>query len=143
MKYGAGYPGVPNWNEIPFFNGQVKIVLRNCGLINPDDIEEYIAIGGYQALYKVLIDQNPAAVIEQVKAAKLRGRAMSISASFVWVACLIVAQTFPVLLKLIGPARTFWIYAACSGLTFLFVLFRFPETKGRTLEEIELSWKKK
>ena len=74
IKYGTGYPEVPNWNEVPFFDGQVKLVLRNCGLINPDDVEEYIAIGGYQALYKVLIDQNPAAVIEQVKAAKLRGR---------------------------------------------------------------------
>jgi NADH-quinone oxidoreductase subunit F len=74
VKYGTGYPDVPNWNEIPFFDGQVKIVLRNCGLINPDDIEEYIAIGGYQALYKVLIDQNPAGVIEGIKAAKLRGR---------------------------------------------------------------------
>jgi NADH-quinone oxidoreductase subunit F len=74
VKYGTGYPDVPNWNEIPFFNGQVKVVLRNCGLINPDDIEEYIAVGGYQALYKVLIDQNPDAVIEQIKAAKLRGR---------------------------------------------------------------------
>ena len=74
VKYGYGYPDVPHWNEIPFFEGQVKIVLRNCGLINPDDIEEYIAIGGYQALYKVLIDQNPAGVIEQIKAAKLRGR---------------------------------------------------------------------
>jgi NADH-quinone oxidoreductase subunit F len=74
VKYGYGYPDVPSWNEIPFFDGQVKIVLRNCGLINPDDIEEYIAIGGYQALYKVLIDQNPEFVIEQIKAAKLRGR---------------------------------------------------------------------
>ncbi|HXY42194.1 MAG TPA: FAD-dependent oxidoreductase [Vicinamibacteria bacterium] len=74
VKYGFGYPELPNWNEIPYFKGQVKIVLRNCGLINPDDIEEYIAIGGYQALYKVLIDQNPAGVIEQIKAAKLRGR---------------------------------------------------------------------
>jgi NADH-quinone oxidoreductase subunit F len=74
VKYGTGYPDVPNWNEVPFFDGQVKIVLRNCGLINPDDIEEYIAIGGYQALYKVLIDQNPAGVIEQIKASKLRGR---------------------------------------------------------------------
>ena len=74
VKYGTGYPDVPNWNEVPFFDGQVKIVLRNCGLINPDDIEEYVAIGGYQALYKVLIDQNPAGVIESIKAAKLRGR---------------------------------------------------------------------
>ncbi len=74
VKYGYGYPELPHWHEVPFFKGQVKIVLRNCGLINPDDIEEYIAIGGYQALYKVLIDNNPAAVIEQLKAAKLRGR---------------------------------------------------------------------
>ena len=74
VKYATGYPDVPLWNEVPFFSGQVKIVLRNCGLINPDDIEEYIAVGGYQALYKVLIDQNPGQVIENVKAAKLRGR---------------------------------------------------------------------
>jgi NADH-quinone oxidoreductase subunit F len=74
VKYGYGYPELPHWHEVPFFKGQVKIVLRNCGLINPDDVEEYIAIGGYQALYKVLIDSNPAGVIEQMKAAKLRGR---------------------------------------------------------------------
>jgi NADH-quinone oxidoreductase subunit F len=73
VKYGTGYPDVPNWTEVPFFDGQIKLVLRNCGIINPDDIEEYIAVGGYQALYKVLIDQNPAAVIESIKAAKLRG----------------------------------------------------------------------
>ena len=54
-RYGEGYPEVPQWHEIPFFKGQVKIVLRNCGLINPEDIEEYVAVGGYQALYKVLI----------------------------------------------------------------------------------------
>jgi NADH-quinone oxidoreductase subunit F len=59
---------------VPFFKGQKKIVLRNCGLISPGDIEEYIAVGGYQALYKVLIDANPEMVIEQIKAAKLRGR---------------------------------------------------------------------
>ena len=74
VRYGQGYPEVPLWTETPFFKEQKKIVLRNCGIINPDDIEEYIAVGGYQALYKVLIDANPAAVIEQLKASKLRGR---------------------------------------------------------------------
>ncbi len=74
VRYGEGYPEVPKWNEVPFFKGQKKIVLRNCGVINPDDIEEYIAVGGYQALYKVLIDGHPEAVIEQIKASKLRGR---------------------------------------------------------------------
>jgi len=74
VKYGPGYPELPAWNEVPFFKGQKKIVLRNCGFVNPDDIEEYIAVGGYEALYKVLIDAQPATVIEQVKASKLRGR---------------------------------------------------------------------
>ena len=74
ILYGQGYPNIPSWQTIPFFKPQKKIVLRNCGLISPDDIEEYIAIGGYQALYKVLIDANPEVVIEQIKAAKLRGR---------------------------------------------------------------------
>jgi len=74
VRYGQGYPEIPLWNAIPFFKGQKKIVLRNCGLINPSDIEEYIGVGGYQALYKVLIDGRPESVIEQVKAARLRGR---------------------------------------------------------------------
>jgi NADH-quinone oxidoreductase subunit F len=74
IKYGHAYPEVPPWNEVPFFKGQKKIVLRNCGFINPEDIEEYIGIGGYQTLYKVLIDERPESIIERVKAAKLRGR---------------------------------------------------------------------
>jgi len=74
IRFGAGYPEIPNWHEVPFFKGQKKIVLRNCGLVNPDDLEEYVAVGGYQALYKVLIDNRPDVVIEQIKAAKLRGR---------------------------------------------------------------------
>ena len=74
VKYGHGYADIPSWHEVPFFKGQKKIVLRNCGLINPDDIEEYIAVGGYLSLYKVLIDNNPDLAIEQIKASKLRGR---------------------------------------------------------------------
>ena len=74
VRYGQGYPEIVPWNSIPFFKGQKKIVLRNCGLINPSDIEEYIGVGGYQALYKVLIDGRGEAVIEQMKAARLRGR---------------------------------------------------------------------
>ena len=74
VKYGTGYANIPSWRDIPFFKGQKKIVLRNCGLINPDDVEEYIAVGGYQSLYNVLIDNRPDVVIEQIKAAKLRGR---------------------------------------------------------------------
>lgn len=76
---------------------------------------------------------------------KLRGRAMSIAALTVWVACYIVAQTFPMLndSPAIGPAITFWAYAAVSLFSFFFVLALVPETKGRTLEEIEQMWSRR
>ncbi len=74
IEFGVGLQSVPLWNEIPFFRGQKKIVLRNAGLINPDDIEEYIAIGGYSALYKALTSMSRDAVLEEVKKSKLRGR---------------------------------------------------------------------
>jgi len=74
VRYGDGYPEIPHWHEVPFFKGQKKIVLRNCGILNPDDVEEYIGIGGYQALYQILIEEKREGVIEQIKASRLRGR---------------------------------------------------------------------
>jgi NADH-quinone oxidoreductase subunit F len=72
--YGRGFPEVPHWHETSFFGGQQKIVLRDCGLINPESIEEYIGVGGYQSLHKALGKANPAEVIEEVKKSRLRGR---------------------------------------------------------------------
>ena len=67
---------------------------------------------------------------------------MSVAAFAVWVACYIVAQTFPMMndSAAIGPAVTFWIYAAVSLASFFFVLVMIPETRGRTLEEIGQMW---
>lgn len=74
---------------------------------------------------------------------KVRGRAMSVATFTVWFSCYIVAKTFPMLNESpsIGPALTFWIYGGVSFLSFVFILLMVPETKGRTLEEIEKSWK--
>ena len=60
--------------EFAFFNKQVKIVLENCGIIDPENIEEYVARGGYQALGMVLTERTPEWVIEEVKKSGLRGR---------------------------------------------------------------------
>lgn len=74
VVYGTGYDKIPEWNEISFFKGQQKIVLRNAGLIDPESVEDYIAVGGYRALEKVLSGMKPGEVIEEVIAAGMRGR---------------------------------------------------------------------
>ncbi|MEA5079732.1 MAG: NADH-quinone oxidoreductase subunit NuoF, partial [Anaerolineaceae bacterium] len=60
--------------DISFYKLQQRVALRNCGLINPEKIEEYIGTGGYQSLAKVLTSMTPAQVIEEMKASGLRGR---------------------------------------------------------------------
>ena len=74
IEFGTGLSSVPLWNEVPFFKGQKKIVLRDSGLINPEDIQEYIAVGGYSALMKALTQMTPDTVLDEVKKSKLRGR---------------------------------------------------------------------
>ncbi len=65
---------IPTLKEIPFFAKQTKIVLRNCGLINPENIEEYIARDGYEAIAKAITEMTPQDVINVVKESGLRGR---------------------------------------------------------------------
>ena len=60
--------------DIDFYQKQVRIVLRNCGVINPESIDEYIARDGYAALEKVLTQMTPDLVIEELKKSGLRGR---------------------------------------------------------------------
>ncbi len=60
--------------DIPFYKKQHRVALRNCGLIDPQDIYEYISLGGYEALGIALTKMTPEEVIEVVKASGLRGR---------------------------------------------------------------------
>jgi NADH:ubiquinone oxidoreductase subunit F (NADH-binding)/(2Fe-2S) ferredoxin/Pyruvate/2-oxoacid:ferredoxin oxidoreductase delta subunit len=66
-------PG-PEPRVLPFFARQKKVVLENCGQIDPEKIEEYIAVGGYEALAKVLTQMTPEEVISEVSRSGLRGR---------------------------------------------------------------------
>jgi SP family arabinose:H+ symporter-like MFS transporter len=69
--------------------------------------------------------------------------AMSVCIFFLWTSVYVVSQSFPMLLASIGSAFTFWIYMLMSVLAFLFVYKLIPETKGKSLEEIERFWKVK
>ncbi len=65
---------VKSLNEVDFYKKQHRVALRNCGVINPENIDEYIACDGYKALGKVLTEMTPAEVIQEVKDSGLRGR---------------------------------------------------------------------
>ena len=60
--------------ELDFYNKQTRVALKNCGIINPEDIEDYIGSDGYTALEKVLLSMQPQDVINEIKASGLRGR---------------------------------------------------------------------
>lgn len=61
-------------SEIPFYRKQVKVALENCGYLNPESIDEYIALGGYEAIGKILTTCTPEETIDIVKQSGLRGR---------------------------------------------------------------------
>lgn len=65
---------IKSLNETPFYAKQRRTALRNCGVINPERIDEYIAMDGYKALEKVLTEMTPEQVIDEIKNSGLRGR---------------------------------------------------------------------
>jgi len=68
------FEGIPFLEDIPFYKNQIKIALRNCGYIDPDSIEEYIARTGYLAFVKALNNGNSSDIINIIKESGLRGR---------------------------------------------------------------------
>jgi MFS family permease len=76
-------------------------------------------------------------LISEIFPNRIRGTAISVAVSALWIACFILTLTFPLLEQTIGTGNTFWLYSAvCTG-GFVFIRFCVPETKGKTLEQIE------
>ena len=65
---------IKSLNEVDFYKKQMRVALRNCGVINPENIDEYIAFDGYKALGKVLTEMSRDEVIDEIKRSGLRGR---------------------------------------------------------------------
>jgi len=76
-------------------------------------------------------------VISEIFPNRIRGAAMAVAVSSLWIACFILTYTFPILNAKLGSAGTFWLYAAICILGFVFIKLKLPETKGKTLEQIE------
>jgi sugar porter (SP) family MFS transporter len=89
------------------------------------------------ALYSCSLAPVTWVVLSEIFPNRIRGGAMALAVFALWAGCFTLTYTFPLLNRAFGPAGTFWIYAAICVLGFAFILLRLPETKGKTLEEIE------
>ena len=76
-------------------------------------------------------------LISEIFPNRIRGAAISVAVSSLWIACFILTYTFPLLNQALGPARTFWLYAGICVAGFVFIYLCVPETKGKSLEQIE------
>ena len=76
-------------------------------------------------------------VLSEIFPNKIRGAAMAVATTALWIACFVLTYTFPILNKLLNASGTFWLYGFICLSGFLFILKKLPETKGKSLEEIE------
>jgi len=99
-----------------------------------------IAVLGYIASFAMSLGPVVWVYNSEIFPTRIRGRAMALATFVLWVASFAVSQTFPMLVDSIGTAWTFIVYAVSCLVTFLFAWLVVPETKGKTLEEIEQWW---
>ena len=79
-------------------------------------------------------------ILSEIFPNDVRGSCMAVCTTALWAACFVLTYTFPLLNASLGTAQTFWIYACICAIGFVFVLRYLPETKQKTLEDIERSW---
>jgi sugar porter (SP) family MFS transporter len=94
----------------------------------------------YVAFFAVGMGPGVWVLMSELFPTKIRARAMAIATVSLWIACMLISLTFLSLVSAISAAGAFWVYAAMCVVTFVFVWRVTPETKGRTLEQIERSW---
>ncbi len=99
-----------------------------------------ISILAYITFFGISLGPLTFVVIAEIFPNQTRGKAMSICIFALWTSVFLVSQLFPILLESIGSAFTFWIFMLMALFSFIFVWKYLPETKGKTLEEIEKSW---
>ncbi|HVW60981.1 MAG TPA: sugar porter family MFS transporter [Puia sp.] len=99
-----------------------------------------ISILGYIAFFASSLGAVPWVLIAEIFPTRTRGIAMSFATVILWVGVLLITQLTPVLLENLGGAFTFWIFMINAIILLLFTWKKIPETRQRTLEEIEKSW---
>lgn len=97
----------------------------------------------YVASFAISLGPVVWVIMSEIFPNRIRGKATAIAAMTLWAADYAVSQSFPPLLSSAGPATTFWLYGSMALLTFFFTWRIVPETKGKSLEEIESLWSTK
>lgn len=108
--------------------------------VHSQGVHMLILVVGAIGCYAMSLAPVTWVVISEIFPNRVRATAMSISVTALWIACFILTYTFPLLNRGLGAALTFWIYAAICAAGFVFTKLFLPETKGKTLEEIERLW---
>jgi SP family xylose:H+ symportor-like MFS transporter len=107
-----------------------------------------VFILGYMASFALSVGPVTWVILSEIFPTRIRGRAMSVSAFCLWIANYFVSQTFPMmnenpwLIEKFNRAFPFWVYGGLCAVLVLFVALFVPETKGKTLEEIEKHWQR-
>lgn len=94
----------------------------------------------YVAAFAISLGPVVWVLLSEIFPSRVRGRATAIASMALWAADYVVSQSFPPLLKSVGPAGTYWIFGALALFTVLFTWKFVPETKGKSLEEMEEMW---
>lgn len=89
------------------------------------------------AIYAMSLAPIVWVILSEIFPNRIRGAAMALATFALWVACFVLTYTFPLLNASLGAAGTFWVYAAICLVGFVFIALKLPETKGKSLEEIE------
>ena len=89
------------------------------------------------AIYAMSLAPITWVILSEIFPNRIRGAAMALATFALWTACFILTYTFPLLNAGLGAAGTFWVYAAICLVGFVFIALKLPETKGKTLEELE------
>ena len=123
------------------------ICLLGTGLVfyfgHSSSLWTLIFILGFIASFASSLGPIPWVIMSEIFPTKIRGLAMSFATMTLWLGVVVITQFTPIMLENLGGAYTFWIFMANAVFLLIFVYKRVPETKGRTLEEIEKSWKDK
>jgi sugar porter (SP) family MFS transporter len=115
----------------------IYIALGYCYHAHVQGVAMLLLVLAAIAAYSMSLAPVTWVVISEIFPNRIRGAAMAIAVAALWLACFILTYSFPTLNKTLGPDGTFWVYAGICVVGFFFIKVKLPETKGKTLEQIE------